>query len=434
MKSHSESPWLAPWEQEEVIGRLIEFNADLLRWDCKRNLQLKSGGKTDIYVNLRNARDCPQALNYLAKIYRNPLLRLNVDRFTEVPDSVSCFTGNLSALTNIPMITIRSEPKEGRVSKAKIIGKTFPNEKIGIIDDVITDGTSKYDSISECLRRGLNLTPIIVLVDRQQGWKEVFQDRGIALDVWPGMTLHDIRKYLINHEIMPRCNNELEERNPLVVALDNMNWEKILQIVDPLRTTGCILKVNDALFEKGMDLIENLKIYGRVVADLKSHDIPNTVANICAKLTKYQPWGITVHGSGGEDMIKAAVNAVVGTKIKIFAVTVLTSMKDDCEEVYTRRPLEQAIAIARIAKRAGAHGLVSSPEEIKELKKVAPKMEIFTPGIRSADVSKDDQQRTSTPEGALELGADYIVMGRELTNDPDPAKKALEILKRIGFL
>ncbi len=434
MKSFSETPWLTPWEQKEVIEKLILFNADLLRWDCKRKLPLKSGIMTDIYVNLRNARNCPPALEYLAKVYRNPLLRLNVDRFTEVPDSVSCFSGNLSALANIPILTIRTEAKEGRVTKSKIIGKTFPNEKIGIIDDVITDGASKYDPISECLKLGLNLTPIIVLVDRQQGWKQVFQNRGIALDVWPGMTLHDIRKYLIHHEIMPRCSGELEEKNPLVVALDNMEWEKILEIVDPLRTTGCILKVNDALFEKGMDLVENLKIYGRVLADLKSHDIPNTVANICTKLAKYQPWGVTVHGSGGEDMVKAAVNALLGTKIKVFVVTVLTSMTDDCTEVYTRRPLEEAIALSRIAKRAGAHGLVCSPEEIKELNKVAPKMEKLVPGIRSADVDKNDQQRTSTPEGAIELGANYIVMGREITNNPNPAEKALEILKRIQVL
>jgi len=433
-QNYSTHPWLTPWEQKEVIKRLILFNAELIKWDNARNLPLKSGGKTDIYINLRNERNNPEAARFLAKIYRNPLLRLGVDRFVEVPDSVSGIAAMLSELTKIPRLTIRKEAKENRVTaKAKVIGKALPYEKIAIIDDVITNGDSKIGPLSECLKIITTLTPLVVLVDRQQGWKQNFQERGITLDVWPGMTLHDVRRYLIENNLMQKCNPKQEERNPLVIALDNMNWEEVLPIIDPLRTTGCILKVNDFLFEKGMSLILDLQVYGRVLADLKSHDISNTVANTCRRLAKYKPWGVTIHSSGHDEMIATAVNELRGTPTKVFAVTLLTSLKEGCEEVYMRRPLDEVLILAEIAKRSGAHGVVCAAEEVPEIKKSAEckGLEFLTPALRSpkTKIIGDDQQRISTPEGARAVGADWLVMGRQITTAKDPVAEVKRILK-----
>lgn len=432
MIDYSKHPWLTPWEQEEVIERLILFNADLIKWDNRRNLPLKSGGKTDIYVNLRNGRNCPASLKFLAQVYRNPLIRLNVQRFVEIPDSVSCFAGPLSALTGLPYLTIRKEAKKDRVAKAKIIGETFPDDIISVVDDVITDGASKIGPLGECLKiDSVNLTPLIVLVDRQQGWKQNFQEKGITVGVWPGMTLHDIRRYLITKNLMQKCDPKLEEINPLVIALDNKTWDETLPIIDSLRTTACILKVNDLLFEKDMELIENLKIYGRVLADLKLHDIPNTVANTCRKLKKYKPWGVTVHSSGYTGMIEAAVKELRGTNTKVLGVTVLTSLQEGCEEVYVRQPLEQAKTLAKIAKKAGAHGLVCAAGELTELRKICPGMEFLIPALRSpkTKITGDDQERISTPEGASSLGANYMVLGRQVTTNKDPVAEVRRVLK-----
>lgn len=429
---YSDHPWLTSWEQQEVIERLILFNADLIKWDNERSLPLKSGGKTDIYLNLRNARNNPSAIKFLAEVYRNPLIRLGVDRFVEVPDSVSCFAGMLSEKLGLPYLTIRKEAKEDRVAKAKIIGEFFSKDKMGIVDDVITDGTSKIGPLSECLKMNVSeVTPLIVLTDRQQGWQKNFQEKGITLDVWSGMTLHDIRRYLIKQELMQKCDPQLEEKNPLVIALDGKEWNEILSIIDPLRTTGCILKVNDFLFEKGMNLIDDLKTYGRVLADLKGHDIPNTIGNTCRRLAKYNPWGVTVHCSGHDKMINAAVKELSGTKTKVFGVTLLTSVRDGCEEIYTRRPLAEVEALARIAKRAGAHGLVCAGEELEVVRRICPGMEFLVPGIRSpkTEIVNDDQKRVSTPEGALAMGANYIVSGRQITGAEDPAKEVFRLLK-----
>jgi orotate phosphoribosyltransferase len=129
-------PWLDPDEQKEVVSSLLE--ADLIKFSNARDLPLKSGGKTDIYINLRDARNRPYMIRYLAELYANPLRRLKAGRFIEVPDSVSCFAGPLSIETGIPYVTIREAPKEGRVAKAKSIGASRFGEAACIIDDVIT--------------------------------------------------------------------------------------------------------------------------------------------------------------------------------------------------------------------------------------------------------------------------------------------------------
>jgi orotidine-5'-phosphate decarboxylase len=422
--------WLTPWERERVIKGLIKYG--LLKWDNGRSLPLKSGGKTDIYINLRDARKNPKALDFVSAQYVNPITRLNPSRFIEVPDSVSCFAPLISVKTGIPYITIREQAKTGRVAKASTIGETGSfGESLCMVDDVVTDGASKIIPNKECLRMLPEEITLVVLVDRQQGWQEKFKEEGISMPVWAGMTLHDVRRYLIENGIMERCDRALEAENPLIIGLDGKSWDEILPYIDVLRTSGCILKVNDLLMNKGIEnLIPDLQVYGRVMADLKENDIPNTVKNITKHLLPYPPWAVTVHANGSEEMVRAAVKNLEGTATKVLAVTVLTSIDPKtCKEIYTRLPREQVRALARIGYRAGAHGFVCSAEEVAELKKDYPKAVFVVPGTRSEGVDKGDQKRSGTPAKAMEDGADYLVMARQILDAPNPVAEVMRVLK-----
>lgn len=274
-------PWIPREFQGKVVRRLLDLG--LIKFDNNRSLTLKSGLKTDIYINLRDARDNPEAIRFLSQLFAEPLRRLGVQRFVEVPDSVSCFAGPLAVRTDIPYLTIRESTKEGRVSNAKVIGHAHDGEAVCIIDDVITDGASKIVPYKQCLELGLNVSALVVLIDRQQNWQNNFIQAGMgSLPVWAGMTLHDVRRELIVMGEMKRCDPMVELNNPIIVALDGKSWQAILPFIDQLRATGCVLKVNDFLFAKGIDhLLPELSVYGRVMVDLKCHDIPNTIENTC---------------------------------------------------------------------------------------------------------------------------------------------------------
>ncbi|MAF13400.1 MAG: hypothetical protein CMI53_00700 [Parcubacteria group bacterium] len=155
MHTVPQTPWLYPEERAGVIGQMLEWG--LLKFDNGRGLPVKSGGLTDVYVNERDARDNSEAIDYLARLYESPLRQLGVSRFVEVPDSVSCFAGPLSMLTGLPYLTIREQAKEGRVTKAKVIGHPSSGDEVVIMDDVITDGASKIAPYTECLEMGLNV-------------------------------------------------------------------------------------------------------------------------------------------------------------------------------------------------------------------------------------------------------------------------------------
>jgi len=428
------TPWLYPEEREAVVAGLLEHG--LLKFDNARSLPLKSGGKTDVYINLRDARDAPATIELLADLFSIPLRRLGIKRFVEVPDSVSCFAGPLAMKTGIPYLTIREDSKANRVADARVIGHPAKFESVCIIDDVITNGESKIVPYQKCVDLNLNVQALVVLVDRQQGWKKHLTAAGVDLPVWPGMTLHDVRRQLIQHEAMERCDPAKEKANPIIVALDGKSWEEILPLVDQLRTTGCIFKVNDLLFNQGIErLLPELSVYGRVMADLKCHDIKNTVENICARvrMSECEPWAITVHASGGFEMIKAAVQALQLSgkwHTKILAVTVLTSLdQKTCEEIYVRQPLEQVLRLAEIAHAAGAHGLVCSPQEVKELRNRYPDMILVSPGIRSPGKDTQDQQRVDTPEAAIANGSNHLVMGRQILQAEDPVAEVYRVLR-----
>ncbi len=423
------TPWLTLEEQKELYEGLVRYN--LIKSDNNRSLVLKSGGTTDIYINLRDARNNPKAIKFIARYFASAIFRLNPDRFIEVPDSITPFSGIVSMLIDRPYLTVRPAPKEGRVTDAKLIGEFKSGDRVCIYDDMITDGRSKIIPYKQGAARDFKILPLVVLVDRQQGWKKVFAEEGVNMDVWAGMTLHDIRRLAIEAGDLVRRDEAIENKNPIIVALDGKSWDDLLPFLDQIRAGGCILKVNDLLFARGIEnLIPNLQVYGRVMADLKCHDIPATVENTAKRLAQNPPWAVTVHASGGKEMVEKAVNILKGTGTKVLVVTVLTSIDPaTCEEIYNRLPVEEVHILAKIAKRAGAHGLVCSAEEVADLRKQYPEMLLVTPGIRSPGVDAHDQKRIATPKAAIENGSNYLVMGRQIMKAPDPYQEVMRVLK-----
>jgi len=426
--------WLTPGEQDEAIGML--WQAGLLKCDNGHKLPLKSGGTTDIYVNLRMMRSDPGIMNYLARLFANPLRRLRLDRFVEVPEAVSPMAGLIASLESLPLVTVREEAKQGRVSGGRFIGDLKAGDRVAIVDDVITDGASKLPALAALRDAMADVAALVVLVDRQQGWTKKLPDSGFCTPVWPGMTLHDIRKYLVRNSLMQRCDPKVEESNPIIVALDGRQWDDVLPLLDSLRTSGCTWKVNDLMLHEGLEwILPNLSVYGRVMVDLKGHDIPNTITNICKHLRSCPPWSVTVHASGGVEMVAAAVKELEGTGTKVLAVTVLTSLAGaECYDIYSRRSADQVMHLAKLADAAGADGFVCSPEEVGLLSSMpwGRKKLFVTPGVRSAGVTAGDQQRIGTPKAAMEAGATHLVIGRQILEAADPIAEVARIRQEIA--
>lgn len=160
--------------------------------------------------------------------------------------------------------------------------------------------------------------------------------------------------------------------------------------------------------------------------DLKLHDIPNTVAGAVRSVLSCGADFLTVHASGGREMMQEAV-AEAGGRVKILAVTVLTALsEDDLLSVGQAVPVkDQVLRLAKLAVDAGVDGIVCSPQEISLLRAVLPKnILLVVPGIRPAGSAAGDQKRIMTPEEAAALGADYLVIGRPITEAADPVAAA----------
>lgn len=199
----------------------------------------------------------------------------------------------------------------------------------------------------------------------------------------------------------------------IIVSLDGIEILRAISIAEMLSGKVWGYKINDLLYaDEGV--VEQLRAHGNVFVDVKLHDIPSTVANTVRRLIEKGADIITVHAEGGVPMMRAAKE--VSGDCKIIAVTVLTSeVHDDTTSEVLRRTEE--------ALRGGVDGIVCSGHELASLTSlpgIESKLKIV-PGIRPAwYAAKDDQVRTMTPEEALELGADYLVVGRPIVHTEDP--------------
>jgi len=225
----------------------------------------------------------------------------------------------------------------------------------------------------------------------------------------------------------------------VIVALDYPEAESALALADRLDPSTCKLKVGKELFvSAGPQLVGRLVDRGfPVFLDLKFHDIPNTVAQACAAAARLGVWMVNVHASGGMKMMQAAREALAGfdSPPKLIAVTVLTSMgQDDLAQVGIGvEPQEQVIRLAGLAHEAGLDGVVCSAREAQSLRQVlGADFLLVTPGIRPAGASSDDQKRILTPSQALAAGADYLVVGRPITQAADPVAALQSINAEIS--
>jgi orotidine-5'-phosphate decarboxylase len=230
-----------------------------------------------------------------------------------------------------------------------------------------------------------------------------------------------------------------DPRQRLIVALDVSTAAAARQIVAAVGDSVSFFKVGMQLYTaEGPQIVRDLVHSGRrVFLDLKYHDIPNTVALAVAEAGKLGVSMLTVHGSGGGKMLKAATESALETNpaMMVLAVTVLTSLADsDLERLGIRgRVQDQVLRLAAIAVANGCHGVVASAWEASELRaKLHGDFAIVTPGVRPAGAEHGDQARVVTPAEAIAAGATHIVVGRPITEAADPAAEARAILGQIN--
>jgi orotidine-5'-phosphate decarboxylase len=237
----------------------------------------------------------------------------------------------------------------------------------------------------------------------------------------------------------PAADRLGEARKRLIVALDVPDPATATALVDRLEDTCQWFKVGLELFvAAGPAVLEPLLKRGHsVFLDLKFNDIPNTVAGAVRSAAALGVRMMTVHASGGPAMLSAARTALEGLPDppELLAVTVLTSMEAAQVKAVglNRSPASQVELLAKMGLQAGIHGFVCSPKEVASLRALTgPSGVLVIPGIRPAGSAIGDQKRIATPAEALRLGASYLVVGRPITQAPDPAEAAEAILREMA--
>ena len=217
----------------------------------------------------------------------------------------------------------------------------------------------------------------------------------------------------------------------IIVAIDETNYERASEVIESLDPKKCMVKIGSVAFNAiGHKIIRFAAEKGfEIFLDLKLHDIPNTVKKSIKGLSSLPIKMLTIHTSGGKDMMKAVMEASSVTQIKFFGVTALTSLNnDDTNQIFQRSTSEQVNAMLDLAEEAGIDGVVCSPHELELVSK--RNLLSITPGIRLQE-SNDDQKRVMTPREATDLGADYLVIGRPITASKDIKKSLNEIYQSL---
>jgi orotidine-5'-phosphate decarboxylase len=222
----------------------------------------------------------------------------------------------------------------------------------------------------------------------------------------------------------------------IIVALDVATKEKALDLVEKLRDEISFFKIGLQLYTaEGPELVRTVLSTGaKVWLDLKLHDIPNTVGRAVESANALGVHMLTIHLSGGSEMIRAAT-AARANSILLLGVTVLTSATErTLREIGISDKVEdQVLRLARLGLEAGIDGIVASPHEIKTLRReFGDKIKIVVQGIRPSWAEPGDQKRFMTPSKAIEAGADYIGIGRPITAHPRPSEAVAKILKELS--
>jgi len=233
-------------------------------------------------------------------------------------------------------------------------------------------------------------------------------------------------------------------RNPIIAALDVPTAGEALKLAKEIAPVVGAFKIGSELFTaSGPDIVRKIRETGvAVFLDLKFHDIPNTVAKAVASAVRLDVQMLTVHTSGGTEMMKAAEKAAEETAWEIgkspplvLGVTILTSMDSQTLSEVGLDPNvgRQVRRLANMANTAGLRGLVCSPLEVAELRQTLPRsMQLVTPGVRLDQATSDDQKRTMGPREALAAGANWLVIGRPIYAAENPREAAEKILKSLA--
>jgi orotidine-5'-phosphate decarboxylase len=223
-------------------------------------------------------------------------------------------------------------------------------------------------------------------------------------------------------------------KKKIIVALDSSNLKEIIQIVEELKKEAFAFKIGYEFFYnfgiEAYHLIKNKNV--KIFLDLKLHDIPNTVKKGVEAISKLDPYFLTIHISGGDEMQISA--NMVKRNIKILGVSILTSLNSQqAKKFYYNNSIEDIVTdFAKYSLINRLDGIVCSPREIKIVKNIiSDRLIIITPGIRPVSYNNpnDDQVRTMTPLEAIEAGANYLVIGRPITKSTNP----YEELKAINL-
>ncbi|MEP6662550.1 MAG: orotidine-5'-phosphate decarboxylase [Verrucomicrobiota bacterium] len=232
-------------------------------------------------------------------------------------------------------------------------------------------------------------------------------------------------------------------QNPIIVALDVPKIETALSLATQLAPVVGAFKIGSELFTSaGPDIVKKIRATGAsVFLDLKFHDIPNTVAKSVAAATRLDVQMLTIHTSGGLEMMQAAEKSAQETAREfgrpaplVLGVTVLTSLEsNELGEVGVEPNVGKHVErLAHLAARAGLRGLVCSPLEIVELRNFLPReIQLVTPGIRAEMNRSDDQKRTLSAREAMKAGANWLVIGRPIYAAENPRAAAEKILSTL---
>lgn len=232
-------------------------------------------------------------------------------------------------------------------------------------------------------------------------------------------------------------------RNPVLLALDVPAAEHAFTLVEQLTPLVAGFKIGSELFtSSGPEIVRRVRAGGRqVFLDLKFHDIPNTVAKAVAAATRLDVQMLTIHTAGGFEMMRAAEESAQKTAQQsgrtpplVLGVTVLTSMDSNAlaEVGLDANVGRQVERLATLAVRAGLRGLVCSPLEITALRQIVPEhVQLVAPGIRAGTEKSDDQKRTLSAREAIEVGANWLVIGRPIYAAEDPKAAAEAILATL---
>ena len=222
----------------------------------------------------------------------------------------------------------------------------------------------------------------------------------------------------------------------VIVALDSSNFDKTIKLVKILKDDVYAFKIGYEFFFN-FGLIGYKKVYSicpKIFLDLKLHDIPNTVKKGLKALIKIKPILTTIHISGGDEMMKSS--KLKNKVTKILGVSILTSMDSKQTKKYfnNKNIVSLVKKFTKAAKKNKLDGVVCSPREIKYVRKeIGKKFIIITPGIRLDNkIERDDQKRIANPKEAVDLGANFLVIGRPITKSKDPLRVLKEINKTLN--